>query len=382
MKKILLIAAAMLLGSSGAWALGTTAGTWIDNNATLTYTAGASSTSYEVNASTNSRGSADSFRVDRKVDMVLTNDDGQSIVVDPSDQDRVTTWTLKNEGNMDQNFSLSLGELPAGTNVYDSDTKDTAGCEIFVGGSTTAFDTSNDMVYLDIDENVTIEVKCDISAKPTVDNGDVMNIELNATAVGTSVSDVLTATSGSDSKDDVDIVLADSVDYRDYGDHNTTNNDPHDGVYVARGGYIVETPVLTVSKTSCVLGDPVNTGDIDNPNSDAKRIPGATIHYLLTIKNEGDANASGITLKDTLAEEFTDDGAAVTGGDLLGTRDVRKDENRNNECTCTEKLSTSVDSGDISENGRDIEISNLTVNKATSDTEPTYTCVSFDVEIY
>ena len=63
--------------------------------------------------------------------------------------------------------------------------------------------------------------------------------------------------------------------------------------------FIIQAAVLTVSKTSAVVWDPVNT-------SNYKAIPGAYIEYTVTIANAaGAATATGVTITDSLDTMIT-----------------------------------------------------------------------------
>jgi uncharacterized repeat protein (TIGR01451 family) len=365
MKRLQWIAALLLLGSTGLFAGGTTAGTQIDNSATLSYTAGGG-TAETVNSNT------DTFLVDKKIDFTVTNDDGDQVPVLAGAQDQNTTWTVANTGNADQNFTLSSSNLPDGSKIYgNEDNEDTGLQSIYYstdGGTT--WTQYNGKIVIAKDANISVRVASDIPAGQQ-ENGKVMNIALKATAVkanGTTEN----ATSGADHKNAVDTVLADGHGTDD-NNHNTkdgdghTDND-HDAIYIAWGGYIVRTPVLVLTKKSCVYSDPING------TNDPKRIPGATILYVFDLNNTGSADASGITLKDSLPTYL--DGSTLKSGKNQTAGKVTVNSNTN-DCTCSDgALQTNgSDSDDQDADPQKVEVQNISVQKSK------VTCVSFTVDI-
>jgi len=402
MKKILLIAAAMLLGSSGAWALGTTAGTWIDNNATLTYSAGGV-LQPEVNASLNSRNAADSFRVDKKVDMVLVTTDSDQIEVTPGQTDRITHFAFTNEGNADQNFTFTVSNLGNGEEAdYDTD-KDNDNvsdlliqCTYTAADGTTKTETWANSFTLEIEENGTAE--CNVSADindpdntPEIndagkgDDGDIMNIELRAEAVSTPGNPE--SNSSGETADDIDVVLADGVTDKTHTtstlgkkqseDNSSKGDEPGDGEEAARSGYIIQTPVLTVKKKSCVYSDPAN-----GKSSNAKRIPGAEIMYVIDIQNNGSADAKNMTISDKIASKLLYD-TITSGGTSRQSNKVSVDENITDDCSCPDGAETTEDyaqdnTGDS--NVKELKVEGVNVASPASGSE-SHTCISFTVEI-
>jgi len=85
---------------------------------------------------------------------------------------------------------------------------------------------------------------------------------------------------------------------------NTSNYDKH--VYNSTAGfdaskdilYSVPTANLSLTKSSCVISDPING------TSNPKRITGATIRYALEVQNSGAANADDVILTDTVESIF------------------------------------------------------------------------------
>lgn len=276
MRKILAVVSLLILGTIGANATGTDAGTSINNSATLNYTVGSVAQTAIVS-------NTDTFVVDKKIDFTLANNDGDQIVVIPGATAQVTQWTLTNTGNSAQYFTLASSNLTGQTVYGDADTADTGTQNIFVstdGGST--YNAYSGAFSIAKDGNVLVQVRSDIPITAT--NGQIMNIQLLATAT-TSGGAAETATSGADTQGSVDTVLADGA---------GANDAAYSGTMTAWGGYSVVTATIAVTKSSCVVSDPVN--GTTNP----KRIPGATMRYAINVANTGSASAVSVSVADAL----------------------------------------------------------------------------------
>jgi uncharacterized repeat protein (TIGR01451 family) len=388
MKKVLAIAAMMLLGSSGAWAL-TKADTTITNSASLTYSAGGVD---QTNGGANPVNSnPDSFIVDKKVDFTLTNDDGGQVTngVVPGASDRVTTWTLTNTGNMDQNFTLASDNLTSNEEIYsDQDTagKDTATQEIWYkqnGGSWTQYNAGDKIEIKGdhssnalADRQIDIEVRSDIPTN--VANGNILNIKLTATAVKAANTDPEVNTddgSGHDRKSVMDTVLAEfDASTGNSGDENNANTDKN-AITIRFGGYKVTTANLTLSKNSCVYSDLITNNG--NKSADAKRIPGATIIYTLDIHNDGSADATDVNLTDNLQSDL--DGSTLASG-TAGTDDkITLHENQVSCDVCSNGDETTGgsdhDDDDGNANDQSIAVNNLTIQAGK------HTCIYFRIGV-
>ena len=360
------------------WALGTDAGTTITNSATLSYEAGGVSQP-DVNTTT-----PDNFVVDKKIDMILETDDSDQIVVTPGQTNRITHYTFKNEGNADQNFTFSSSNLPNGGQAdfdNDADNEDASNRVINCTGGTPSPATSaaDGTVTVEVAEDATLTctLSVTIPSAPTGADGDIMNVELLATAVdGAGAAEV--ETTGADTQGSVDIVFADGETISNgstagnlgntAADDNSTKGDTvGDGKDAARSGYIISTPVLSVTKTSCVVSDPVN--NTTNP----KRIPGAIIRYMFDIDNQGTGDVDDLNITDTIS------------GDLLvsGTKaSAKKDENQAAACSCGTEPTTDI-SADTTVTGQNLLIEKIDVDHGSTAGTPghKHTCVSVEVEI-
>jgi len=118
-------------------------------------------------------------------------------------------------------------------------------------------------------------------------------------------------------------------------------------------------PDVTLIKSSCVLDDPVN--NTTNP----KRIPGATIRYMVEVSNAGYRVAENVTVEDNLTSEF--DNTTITTPKVL-----------DGACGSCTSLSGGTDSG--SANGSTVTIDFDSVDRGTSDS-PSKECGYFEVQI-
>ena len=364
MKKVILCIGAILAFNSSAYALGTTANTQIDNSATLSYSAGGVAQP-EVTSNT------DSFVVDKKIDMVLTTTDSDQIEVTPGQQDRITNYAFKNEGNSNEYFKFEVSQLGNGAEAdYDTDkdnSDDLTNLEIKCeDNSGNTYDWASDLIIkVAKDSNLTCQVRADINSDA---NGgkdlDLMNIELKATAYKDDKSAPEEETTGADNQDTVDVVFADGESVQNgatsgLGDTSNGKGDrAGDGIDVARSGYIIKTPVLSVAKTSCVISDPVN--DTANP----KRIPGAVIRYMFDIENSGSANVTDLNITDTLNDNF----------DLTNTKSSAKKDEDKDSCTCSTEPETDI-SSDTTVDGQKVSIAKINTSSSK------HTCVSIEAEI-
>jgi len=357
MKKILSMAAAMVLCSVAVSAAGTASGTDVTNTATLSFTvSGVSQTDVTSNT--------DTFKVDKKIDFLLTHDDSpKHLIVVANDQDKERSFTLKNESNEIQDFTVAVSNL-TGNESYDSkvDSADMQNLEISIDGGTTWATGPVTVDDLAVDGTVTIKVRGDVLASAT--DGEVMNVQLEATAVkdGTTTPEENTGdANGADRKTEVDTVLAEGAGVSDFA------NTQFDGKYSAWSGYLVNTPNVDLTKLSCVWKDEVTTDD-----TKAKRIPGATVVYVFDLNNtSASTDATGITLKDTLSDKY----------DLSGTAaSAKAAKDATAACTCTYGDAEGGNGGsdisaDASLSGQDLTLANLSVTKNS------HTCVSVQVKL-
>jgi uncharacterized repeat protein (TIGR01451 family) len=354
MNRLLSMVAILALSSMGAMAAGTAAGVTVSNTASLSYSVGGA-TQPTVDTT-----EAATFVVDKKIDFsVVHNDDPKVVVTTPGAVEVEREFTLKNTTNFVQDFTLSATNLDGAVYVDNTDNKDVTNIQISIDDGVTWAAVGTDVTVSDLGIDATLVIKVRSNIPVTNVNGDVMNIQLEATAVksGTTTAEVVTGagddgTISADRKDEIDVVLAEGAGY------SLTGNTAFDGRYSAWAGYRIEAPVLTLTKSSCVYKDLVS-----GVSANAKRIPGATITYLLDIENTGSIDASDINITDDLPAEL--DGATVTA--------VKMNDNQDS-CVCT---------GGVAGLGTDVTVvaaQTVKINSLTAK-QAKHNCVSLQVKI-
>ncbi|HFC92744.1 MAG TPA: DUF11 domain-containing protein [Leucothrix mucor] len=288
------ISLATLAFASSSWAAGTASGTNIDNTATINYSVGgAAQTEIESSEAGNSNpgsgnGVATTFKVDKKIDLLVTASTGTSVVPNTSGAPTSLSFTLKNEGNSTESFNLTPTQV-ASTGA--DDVFDTSSCTV----TTPALPVS-----LTADESTNVTVQCTIPVSSSiVKNGAKSMVDLLAEE-----STGLTETGGADTAGSVDIVFADDTGTStDAGNRNAKHS--------ATNTYTINTADLTVMKTSAVTKMSINEADV---TTDAKRIPGATIEYTIAVSNaSGASTATGIVISDPIPADLSYVSCAVSG---------------------------------------------------------------------
>jgi hypothetical protein len=289
-----------------AVAAGTASDTDITNQATVDYSVGGSAQT-PINSNTTT------FKVDNKVDLTVATSDGAAVSVSPGSQNQVLTYTVTNDGNTVQDYSLSAA-VATGTWGGATDNFDADNVEIYVeDGTTPGYQSAeDDETYIDElapDASITVYIIADIPLAQGNDDGALYDL-IAQTAVGGTVgtqgADITSDDSGSaDNAATVQIVFAD-------GAGTATGDGDEDGTHSSRDAYLVESAELTVTKTSTVIRDPFNL------NTNPKRIPGAYVQYVITISNAAGAAAPATltTITDAL------DGNTAIDPDLIAATGI------------------------------------------------------------
>lgn len=314
------MSALVLLFTQHAFAAGTTAGTDVDNLATV---------DYEVNGNNQEdiesapgagnsvpgvgNGTVTSFEVDNRVDFTLTQVGAAHTVVSPGDTDAFVEFLLTNNGNSAQDFRMAFTQLGSGdgavNTLVDTDV-DMANVRIRVGNGG-GVPVLGDLEYADElaeDASVTVYVFADADLALGLVNGDIANLELSGTvaAAGTAASlgaDLVDDVGNADDPAAIDVVFADG------------GAGLGDGVEADRDGFEVQSAGLNVAKVATVIDDPFN--GTTNP----KAIPGATVEYVITIVNSGTLDADNISISDSIDTDVTFIADAYAGQDLAVVND-------------------------------------------------------------
>jgi uncharacterized repeat protein (TIGR01451 family) len=293
MKKIISIAAAMVLCSVAVSAAGTDYNVDIKNKATL---------SYEVSgvAQNVEESNEDTFKVDRKVDVAVATTDSANIVVVPKinvpSDTKPLTFTVTNESNGAQDYILSASNLATDTATKDANEKDSVDfatdLKICVDVTCSAGDISGNNISFTEDETKTYYVFADILN--TASDGDRGSIALTATAVDDGTTTAMTDDRATaDDKLAVDVVFAEEA-------GEAVGDAQYDGKHSDLSAYEVVTAMIDVTKYSCVVSDGITVDA-----AFAKRIPGATVRYALDVNNTGTAATEGAILSDELQTDVT-----------------------------------------------------------------------------
>jgi uncharacterized repeat protein (TIGR01451 family) len=276
--------ALVAMSSTPAMAAGTRAGNTIQNTVSVSYSVGG--------ASQNAETASDTFTVDQRVNLTVTQVGGVSSV-NPNTTNRVLAFDVTNSSNSTVDLDLSVA-LRAGTAANISNFRvfrDSNNNRQLDSGELSA----GPITYLDeVAEDATIAVLVVSDIGINARNGDNFDVALTATAHAAGVVGTrgarLTATSGANTAG-IDTVLFDGAGVSDAA---------NDGAFSAQGRYTVAGAVLTVAKTSRIVSDPVN--GTTNP----KAIPGATIEYCITVANAaGAATATNVAILDDLPADVT-----------------------------------------------------------------------------
>lgn len=281
------------LGFTPAFAAGTTSGSSITNTATVNYQVGGiAQTAVTAN---------NTFTVDRRVNMTVAEVGNATTSVSPGQTARVTAFTVTNTSNAPLDLGLSVIQQAGGTAAH---------------GGTDNFDVTSPTIALDTNGNGTYDAGTDTivtfldeipaDAVRTVfilgnipagqANGSIADVALlvqarEAGGAGAQGA-VVTQTAGANTAG-VDTVFADGT---------GTNDANRDGQQSEDDDYTVAAPVLTVTKQSRIISDPLN--GTTNP----KFVPGATVEYCIIVTNaSGAAAADSVAISDPLAAQTTYD---------------------------------------------------------------------------
>ena len=309
----------LLLGASGtAFAIGTPAGTPVNNSATVTYsvnTVGQTPIESSETGNTNpgvGNGTPTGFLVDRKVDVLVLEVGNSFTFVSPGQANQVLTYSVQNLGNAVEDFALTAIDgtgntftLGGVTETDDFDATAPSAPSIYIddGGTVGVWDaTDTEVAYLD---NVAVD-----SAAQTVFvvrnmpadriDGAASFITLDAQAVAETGSP---ASPGAPLVQDTGVQVANTVQivFADRDGSLTGGADGlRDGRHSAVDGYVVQSAQLTVTKSATVIRDPFG-------NANPKAIPGSIVEYEIRIDNVGASaqTATNITISDDLSAQIS-----------------------------------------------------------------------------
>ena len=294
--------AGVLLFGQQALAVGTAAGTSIDNTVTVDY--------FVDGVDQTDLTSTVSFVVDRRVDFTLTPVGGALVEVTPGENDSFFDFLLSNDSNSELDFSFVLTQLVGDTVRGSADDADMATVDYAVSASPVS-GTDDDPVrggiqfvdQLAADDAIRIRVFGD--AALTMLNDQVAGVSLAATAAEPASGGATALTESANT---------------DLGTENVFADTDNDGVETALDGWLVVTAELAVTKSYVVIDDGLGLGS-------GLPIPGATVEYTISVVNSSDTQADDVVISDAIDTAVLTDGlelnvAAYGGNDISVVNDV------------------------------------------------------------
>lgn len=304
------------LGTASAFALvlaptiavaapvGTAANLDITNTVSVAYNVGGVAQT-AVNAS-------DTFKVDRKIDLVVTTQESGAVSVSPGQTNAVTRFLVTNTSNATVDFLLAATQQAGGAGFFGgTDNFDATNVRIYVETNGTAGWQAGDTLASSLaavasGDAVTVYVVSDVPLAQA--NTDVATMILTATAAsgatavggtpvgtagtgGTAISQ--TASGTPNGKMTMETVFADAL-------ATGTGDGLKDGRHAARADYRVATATLSVAKYSRVVSDPFSGA------ASPRAIPGAVVEYCIVISNAaGAATADSVVATDVIPATLT-----------------------------------------------------------------------------
>jgi len=292
--KLLGVASTLVLVAlaNPAYAAGTLAGTSITNTAQI---------NYSVAGIAQTAGSAsNTVLVDRKVIFTVASAPATTTVT-PGQANAVDAFTVTNNSNDTLDFSLAAVNQATGQSAQHggTDAFDVGTFSYFIdtnGNGTYDPGTDQQITYLDeVAPDTTKTVFVVANVPLTATNTQVAGVVLTATgqmggSAGTQGAN-LVASTGAWTPGTVQTIFADVA-----GATDAIGDDK----YSAKGDYTTAAPVLTLTKQSTIISDPINL--TNNP----KAIPGATIEYCIVVQNaSGGTATTALSVSDPLPTTVT-----------------------------------------------------------------------------
>jgi uncharacterized repeat protein (TIGR01451 family) len=301
------------IGSASAFALaltptlaaaapvGTASGLDITNTVSVAYNVGGVAQT-AVTAS-------DVFKVDRKIDLVVTTQESAAVSVTPGQTNAVTRFLVTNTSNATIDFLLAATQQAGGAARFTgTDNFNPNNVRVFVETNGTAGWQAGDtqatsLAAVASGDSVTVYVVADVPLGQV--NGDIATQILTATAAsGVTATTGYAGTGGSalaqtpagtaNGKTTVETVFADAQ------AEAATGDGLRDGRHAARADYRVASAVLSVAKYSRVVSDPFSGA------ASPRAIPGAVVEYCIVISNAaGAATADSVVASDAIPASLT-----------------------------------------------------------------------------
>ena len=298
--RVLLCVVMISSTSSTVFAKGVAAGTDISNKAVVNYSI--NNTVKEPIESTpqgNSvpglgNGQATQFKVDRKIDLIVTGNNNANVT--PGDTQSSVTFSLVNEGNDTQEFSLSTNSNLSGDN-FDSSNCKTSVTQVkdASGANVTGLSLPlSGNISLAADYQASITVNCDIPL--TQNNQPILTgqkalIAVTATAVKNQDGSSVAQTTTADVANTVDTVFVDNA-----GSDDSQRDASHSArrFYTATHSSVI--PTLSINKTVAVVQD---------PKGGSRAISGAVVTYKIMVNTQGNGVINNVIITDPTPSGLT-----------------------------------------------------------------------------
>ena len=311
-RTLLSVALFGMVYSTSVMAVGTDAGTPIDNFATVDFkVGGVDQTAVPSNTT--------SFMVDQLVHVSVDEADSGDTAVSPGQTGAIARFTVTNLGNEVQDYDLTVANLVGGT-VFSLDTIDATSLTI-------AVDADGDDVYTAGTDTATFidELSADdLNPDPLLDNVVSVFILANipAAAVDTDAANIrLDAVTHEGGAGGIGAIQTETV-----GNDTAGLEIVFDAATgSADDGYLVGSATLAAVKTSVVISDPLGRAA-----PVALAIPGAVVEYTVTITNTGGTAATNLIILDDIQAEVT-----LLPGQYSGGGDVEIVEGSSAAIECT-----------------------------------------------
>lgn len=329
------VSAIALLPAAQAWAVGTEAGTPVNNTFTLTYEVNGSGTPVTL---PDDPAHDANFVVDRIID-VLVEAPAPDTATGPVGGTVEQIFTVTNEGNATQGMLISITEDGAD----EFDVTGNSILEYSVDGGTTwvALPASGLTPDVAADDSILIRVTTTV---PSGASGDEAEYALIATvaepttppagggAAGTAVTE--TPAGNTNGAGTIETVFRDDAGTQP--DFTVAEADT-DGKHFDTARVVTQSANVTAAKSVALLSpntasaaacSSISTAAI--PEANALYTPGACVEYTISVTNSGTADATDIIIDDTLSTDLeyvsidvsnltgTDASAITTGTDCAG----------------------------------------------------------------
>lgn len=273
-----------------AFSQGVAAGSNITNTVVVTYSVdGKNQTPIESSPTGNIKpgignGLATSFVVDRKIDLSVTGVSNANVT--PGDTQSIVTFTLLNEGNDTQEFSLTTNSSLLSDNFDSSNCVSTITAVSGIPLATVNLPTTSN-IKLKADQQASISVSCDI---PLTENGLPLNagdnslLSLIATAKKNGDQSIVNEASTSDISNEIETVYADAAGSDDVD---------RDASHSARREYITSSaatpPSLTINKSIVSIID---------SNGGNSAVTGSEVTYKIIVSTSGNGDINNLIITD------------------------------------------------------------------------------------